>query len=401
MWVPAANVRGMATAPLLSAAELSRALLARQHLLERTEASVVDVVGHLVGLQAQNAWSPYLGLASRVAGFTHAQLGDALVDRTVARIAVMRGTIHLVTAADALLLPVLTAPLYARDLRTNAQYGPPLATVDVTQVTAAARALVEERPRVTTELGAALAERWPSVPPGALAHAARGTLPLVQVPPRGVWGRSGATTWTTAWSWLGSPAPDLSEPEALDGAMEDLLLRYLAAFGPASVADAQSWSGLTGLRAVADRLGDRVLRFVGEPAPGKVRPRELLDVPDGPRPDAATPAPVRFLPDYDNVLLGHADRTRLIADEHRRSLQSPNGVVPGTFLVDGRVGGSWRTERTRKGARSEGELATLVVRPFGALGRSAVRAVSDEAEHVVRFLADDAVEHAVRLEPPP
>lgn len=384
----------MVDGPVLTADELSRALLARQHLLARTSAPVHDVVDHLVGLQAQNAWSPYLALASRVDGFTHAQLGDALVGRSVARIAVMRGTIHLVTADDALLLPVLTAPIFSRDLLTNAQHGAPLRTVDVAEVTAAARALVEQEPRVTTALGALLAQRWPTVPPGALAHAARGTLPLVQVPPRGVWGRSGATTWTTAWHWLGASAPDLSDPDALAAALEDLLLRYLAAFGPASVADAQAWSGLTGLRAVADRLGDRVVRLVAEPSPGKVRPREMLDLPDAPRPPAETPAPVRFLADFDNVLLGHADRTRLISDERRRSFQSSNGVLPGTFLLDGRVGGTWRIDRTVRGR------ATIVVAPFEPLSRRAAGEVSAEAEGVVRFVADDSVDHDVRLDQP-
>ncbi|HWJ84144.1 MAG TPA: winged helix DNA-binding domain-containing protein [Cellulomonas sp.] len=385
----------MADGPVLTSAELSRALLARQHLLERTSTSFLDVVDHLVGLQAQNAWSPYLALASRVTGFTHAQLGDALVERSVARIAVMRGTIHLVTADDALLLPVLTSPIFTRDLVVNAQHGPPLRTVDVAEVTAAARALVEQEPRVTTALGALLAERWPHVPPGSLAHAARGSLPLVQVPPRGVWGRSGATTWTTAWAWLGRAAPDLSEPDALDAALEELLVRYLAAFGPATVADAQAWSGLTGLRRIADRLGDRVVHFVGEPSPGKVRPRELLDLPDAPRPPGGTPAPVRFLPDYDNVLIGHADRTRLISDERRRSLLSPNGVIPGTFLLDGRVGGTWRIERAPRDGR-----ATIVVVPFEPLTRAAARSVQSEAEVVVRFMADDAAEHAVRVGQP-
>ncbi|RHA39370.1 winged helix DNA-binding domain-containing protein [Cellulomonas rhizosphaerae] len=378
----------------LTADELSRALLARQYLLERTPAPFHDVASHLVGLQAQNAWSPYLALASRVRGFTHAQLGDALVGRSVARIAVMRGTIHLVTADDALLLPVLTAPIFTRDLLVNAQHGAPLRTVDVAQVTAAARALVDAEPRVTTALGALLAERWPDVPPGTLAYAARGTLPLVQVPPRGVWGRSGATTWTTAWHWLGSPAPDLSDPDAHAAALEDLVLRYLAAFGPASVADAQAWSGLTGLRAVADRLGDRVVRLVAEPSPGKVRPREMLDLPEAPRPPGDTPAPVRFLPDFDNVLLGHADRTRLISDERRRSLQSSNGVLPGTFLLDGRVGGTWRIDRSVRGR------ATIVVAPFAAMSRGAVDAVSAEAEGVVRFVADEAAEHHVRVDQP-
>ena len=228
---------------LLTRAHLNRVLLARQHLLERRAGSALEVVDHLVGLQAQNAWSPYVGLWSRVDGFRTDELAAAFWDRTVARIAVMRGTIHLVTADDALLLPGLVAPLYAKDLRVNAAHGAALRTLDVPAVTAAARELVEAEPRVTTELGRLLAERWPDVAPSTLAYAARGTLPLVQVPPRGVWGRSGATTWTTAWSWFGpartTAAPDLTDPAVLAAEQERLVRRYLAAFGPASVDDIQ------------------------------------------------------------------------------------------------------------------------------------------------------------------
>lgn len=392
----------MAEPPLLDRRALNRALLARQHLLERTDASAVDVVGHLVGMQAQNAWSPYVGLWSRVEGFTHADLGDALLDRRLARIAVMRGTIHLVDAADALLLPGLLAPLYARDLEVNTLHAAPLRTVDLAAVTALARELVEAEPRVSTALGKLLAERWPDVPPATLAHAARGTLPLVQVPPRGVWGRSGATTWTTATAWIGTDAaaaaPDLVDPDVLAVEQERLVLRYLAAFGPASVMDVQAWSGLTGLAAVVARLGDRVVRFTAEPSPGKVRPREVLDLPDAPRPPADVPAPVRFLPDLDNLLLSHADRTRVVADEHRRALQSPNGVVPGTVLVDGVVAATWRVERARvedAGTRRRRERATLVVEPFGTITARDRRDVEAEAERFVTFFADDAVAHEV------
>lgn len=392
----------MAEPPLLDRRALNRALLARQHLLERTDASAVDVVGHLVGMQAQNAWSPYVGLWSRVEGFTHADLGDALLDRRLARIAVMRGTIHLVDAADALLLPGLLAPLYARDLEVNTLHAAPLRTVDLAAVTALARELVEAEPRVSTALGKLLAERWPDVPPATLAHAARGTLPLVQVPPRGVWGRSGATTWTTATAWIGTDAaaaaPDLADPDVLAVEQERLVLRYLAAFGPASVMDVQAWSGLTGLAAVVARLGDRVVRFTAEPSPGKVRPREVLDLPDAPRPPADVPAPVRFLPDLDNLLLSHADRTRVVADEHRRALQSPNGVVPGTVLVDGVVAATWRVERARvedARTRRRRERATLVVEPFGTITARDRRDVEAEAERFVTFFADDAVAHEV------
>ena len=168
---------------------------------------------------------------------------------------------------------------------------------------------------MTTELGRLLAQRWPDVAPSTLAYAARGTLPLVQVPPRGVWGRSGATTWTTAWAWFGpertAAAPDLADPEVLAAEQERFVRRYLAAFGPASVADLQSWSGLTGMRSVVDRLD--LVRYRADPSPGGVREREVLDLPGATLPDPDVPAPVRFLPDYDNVLLGHADRTRIIS----------------------------------------------------------------------------------------
>ncbi|MEZ0449900.1 winged helix DNA-binding domain-containing protein [Cellulomonas sp. ICMP 17802] len=378
---------------LLSRAQLNRALLARQHLLARHDGPALDVVDHLVGLQAQNAWSPYVGLWSRVAGFRTDELADALWARSVARIAVMRGTIHLVTAADALLLPGLIAPLYAKDLLVNAAHAAGLRTLDVPELTAAARALVEAEPRVTTELGRLLAERWPDVAPSTLAYGARGTLPLVQVPPRGVWGRSGATTWTTAWTWFGpelsAAAPDLADPAVLAAEQERLVRRYLAAFGPASVADVQSWSGLTGLRAVTDRLD--LVRYRAEPSPGAVREREVLDLPGMPLPDPSVPAPVRFLADYDNVLLGHADRTRIMSPEHRAFLASPNGVVPATFLLDGRVAGTWDVPRDLS-ARGP---VTLTVRPFARPTAAQRDQLQAEAAGLAELMTGDAAEPRV------
>ncbi len=393
---------------LLTAGALNRALLARQHLLARADAPARDVVGHLVGLQAQNAWSPYVGLWSRVEGFGHDEIGDALVARSAARIAVMRGTIHLVTAPDALLLPALTAPLYERDLAVNQAHAAPLREVDLGQVTVAARALVEQQPLATTELGRRLAERWPHVPPGSLAYAARNTLPMVQVPPRGVWRRSGATTWTTAWSWL-DPAlvaatPDVRDPDARAAELGLLAARYFAAFGPATVADFQSWSGLRGLGDVVEDLVRRgaLVAFTAEPSPGKARARVLYDLPDAPRPAEDTPAPPRFLPDYDNVLLGHADRNRIVDDARRRSLQARNGVIPGTVLLDGRVGATWTVQRSPLApeGRRKRELATLVVKPFHLAGSATRLALADEAERFVRYLADDAAEHAVEVTAP-
>lgn len=384
------------TAPL-SVRRLGRATLARQLLLHRESRPAVEAVHDLVGLQAQNAWSPYVALWSRLAGFRHDELSSALEDRRLARIAVMRGTIHLVTAADAVLLPALTAPLFLRALATHGEHGAALRALDLPAVARDARELVEEQPRVTTDLGALLAQRWPGVSPGALAQAARGTLRLVQVPPRGLWGRSGATTWTTAEHWLpaaAQAAPDVSDPDVRAAQLDLLVLRYLAAFGPASTTDVQRWSGLTGLRASRDRLvGDgRVVTLTAAPGPGRARPYEVLDVPGGPLPDEDVPAPVRFLPDYDNLLLAHADRSRFVDEEHRRALSSPNGVVPGTVLVDGRVAATWSTATRRDGDR---RVATVTVSPLVALGGAARRELVAEAEAFVRFREDAADDHAV------
>jgi hypothetical protein len=391
-------------APLLTRAALNRALLARQHLLTRAQAPAVALVDHLVGLQAQLPRSPYTTLWSRLVGFRHDELSEPLLDRQVARIAVMRGTIHLVTAEDALVLPGLTAPLYERDLRQNAEHGAALRTLDLAELTAAARALVEAEPRPTTELGRLLAERWPDVAPRTLAYGARGTLPLVQVTPRGVWGRSGATTWTTTRAWFGDEraagAPDVSDPDVRAAELERLVLRYLAAFGPASVADVQTWSGLGGLREVVDRLRPRLVTFRAEPGPGSASGRELVDLPDAPRPAPETPAPVRFLADFDNLTLSHADRTRVVSEEHRRALATKNGMAPGTVLVDGRVAGTWAVTRERLdpgGVRARRELATLTVRPLVPVDAAARAELVAEAEALVRFVADDAAEHRVTL----
>lgn len=391
-------------APLLRRTDLNRALLARQHLLTRATTPAVAMVDHLVGLQAQLPRSPYTTLWSRLAGFRHDELSEALLDRRVARIAVMRGTLHLVTAADALLLPGLTAPLYERDLRQNVVHGTALRTLDLAELTEAARTLVEAEPRVTTELGRLLQERWPDVAAGSLAYGARGTLPLVQVTPRGVWGRSGATTWTTTRAWFGAEraagTPDVTDPDVRAAELERLVLRYLAAFGPASVADVQTWSGLAGLAEVVDRLRPQLVTFRAEPGPGSASGRELVDLPDAPRPDPQTPAPVRFLADFDNLTLAHADRTRVVSEEHRRALATKNGMAPGTVLVDGRVAGTWAVTRERLdpgGVRARRELATLTVRPLVPLDARTRAELVAEAETLVRFVADDAAEHRVTV----
>src|SRR5690606_2042269 len=213
----------------------------------------------------------------------------------------MRGTVHLVSARDCLPLRALVQPLFDRELRANTAFGRALRGVDLTAVAKAARAVVEERARPPRQVGAALAERWPDVPPAALAHAARGLLPLVQVPPRAVWGKSGQPLLTTAESWLG-------DPQRTELTVQGMVTRYLAAFGPASVRDVQTWSGLTGLGEVVDGMHPRLRVFAGEQG------GELFDLPDAPRPDPDVPAPVRYVAEFDDLVLSHADRTRVISD---------------------------------------------------------------------------------------
>lgn len=362
--------------PVLSQRALNRALLDRQLLLERSTLPVDAAVEHLVGLQAQSPWSPYHSLWARLDGFDPDRLGAMLVDRTVVRIVLMRSTVHLVTADDCLFLRPLLADFLARGLATS-PWRAGLDGTDLDTVAARGRALVEDEPLAFNELGQRLADDLGGGDPGALAQAVRAHVPLVQVPPRAVWGQAGQVVVTSAEHWLGRPLDT-------GATLEQMMLRYLRAFGPASVMDVQAWCGLTRLGEVADRLGDRVRRFRNEAG------RELLDLPDGPRPDEDVPAPVRFLPDYDNVLRSHADRTRIVDDAARVRLWRANGVVPGAVLLDGVVAATWWIEQAAG-------TAALHVRPFARLSAAERRAVDAEGADLVRYAAPRADAHDVRI----
>ena len=280
----------------------------------------------------------------------------------------MRSTIHLVTARDCLALRPVVQPALDRDLFGNHTHGPPIKGMGIEALVAAGRALLEERPRTGKELGALLAERWPGRPPASLAYAVRNLVPLIQVPPRGVWGKSGPAAHTTAETWLGRPLDPDRSPDGM-------VTRYLAAFGPATVKDAQAWSGLTRLREVFERLRPDLRTFRDE------RGGELFDLPDAPRPDPDTPAPPRFLPEFDNALLSHADRTRIIGDEYRKRISARLGMVPGAVLVDGFVRGTWKGRRTCK-------KATVEIEPFEPLPNGDRDALAEEAEKLVHFVAE-------------
>jgi len=346
---------------VLSWRALGRATLARQLLLERSSMTAQDAIEHLVGLQGQAPHAPYVGLWTRLKTFNPNDVSTMLSDRAAVRIALMRGTVHLVTAGDALGLRPLTQPIYDRDLRTNSTHAGPLAGLDFAAVATVARELVDGSPRSIAALGALLQERWPDRPAASLVHAARGLLPLVQVPPRGLWGRSGQPVLTTLDSWAGAPLSPMDPGR--------MVLRYLGAFGPASVADVQTWSGLTGLDPVVRALP--LVQFRDEAG------RELFDLPGAPRPGSDVPAPVRFLADFDNLLVSHADRTRVIADEHRAHMARHRLVR--AFLVDGVVAGTWTVEKRR-----------LAIRPFAPLAEPDRAEVIAEGLRLLAFVSPGA-----------
>jgi Winged helix DNA-binding domain len=368
---------------VLSVRQVNRATLARQLLLARDDRPILDAVRHLVGLQAQVPSNPYLALWSRLAGFVPDDLGQLLLDRKVARTTVMRATIHLVTADDVLVLRPLMQPVLDAELGRHRDYAPALRNVDLDAVLAFARPLLAERPYNGTQMRAALAERFPDHDAAALAYACRCRLALVQVPPRGLWRRSGQAAVTTAEAWLGAPL-------ATDPSIDDVVLRYLGAFGPATTGDIATWSRLTGLGEVVERLRPGLRPFRDE------RGRELFDLPDAPRPDPDTPAPPRFLPEYDNAVLSHADRSRLVSEEHRGWLFDTPGPVHGSVLHDGFLGGTWSIDRT-------GEATVLVVRPVVRLSKRASAALQAEGRRVLRFLEPEtpAANLDVRVGPQP
>jgi hypothetical protein len=369
-------------AEILPTRALNRATLERQMLLRRRPVSILDAVDHLVGLQAQVPLNPYTALWSRLDPFDPGELGRLVEERAVVRIIVMRATIHLVTADDCLLLRPLAQPVVDGELARHPELAPALRGVDTGAVVAFARPLLAE-PCTLGELRAAMTGRFPEHDGAALAQACRNLLALVQVPPRGVWGRTGQVRYATAEAWLGRPL--VAEPS-----IDDVVLRYLAAFGPATVADVSAWSRLTGMREVVDRLRPRLRPFRDE------RGRELVDLPDAPRPDPDTPAPVRFLPEYDNALLSHADRTRFVDPDPRARLAADGRRVEGTVLVDGRVGGTWRIERASRKRSPAALVVDLVARD--RLPAAVRDEVESEGRALLTLVAAPAEIHDVRLQ---
>ncbi|WP_223750613.1 MULTISPECIES: winged helix DNA-binding domain-containing protein [unclassified Myxococcus] len=367
-----------ALTPVLTKRELNRALLARQFLLRRTRESVPHVLEHLVGLQAQAGNAPYLGLWTRMEDFQLEDLTRRYEQREVVRATLLRSTQHLVTARDYQSLRPALQPVLDRMFNHSA-YPRELAGLDMDALLAEGRRLLSREPLSSVELGRRLQARWPERDAQSLAFVVRVAESLVTVPPFGTWGVGGEVTFTPSASWLGAPL----EPAL---ALESLVRRYLGAFGPASVKDMQHWSGFVRLGEVFERMRSELRVFRDEQGV------ELFDLPDAPRPDGDSPVPVRFVPEFDNLLLSHSDRARVISEPHRKRVFTVNGIIRPTVLVDGFVRGMWKLkwEKTR---------VTLHVSPFARLSREDREALTEEGLRLLSFAAAEASEHEVRFAP--
>ncbi|MGH8793913.1 MAG: winged helix DNA-binding domain-containing protein [Stackebrandtia sp.] len=353
---------------------LNRALLRRQWLDAPVDAAPLAAIDHLAGLQAQLGDPPYYQLWSRLRGFRPADLSALLLNREAVRIAAMRGTVHLVSAADCGPLRRLVQPYQERALNSS-DHGKKLVGVDYDALAAEARRVLADGPLGNDELGMRLTKRWPDHEAVHLAYGARCLLPLIQIPPRGVWDEGGALTYALAEQWLGEQADAAAEPEST-------VVRYLKAFGPASVDDYQKWSGVTRQRAVFARLRPRLVVYSDDEG------KELFDVPDAALPDPDQPIAPRLVGPFDNLVLSHADRSRIIDDRGLAYLRTPNGQFPGMFLLDGFVAGLWRIDRTRK-------VATVAFEPFEPISKNDESCLEAEGRRLLGDMAPQSRQHRV------
>ncbi|GAB4510865.1 MAG: winged helix DNA-binding domain-containing protein [Anaerolineae bacterium] len=351
----------------LTRRQLNRALLARQMFLHREDCTPLEAVQRLFGLQAQLPNPPYIGLWVRLQNIQRDDLTHLMETRQVVRAALMRSTLHLMTAEDYLRFRMTLQP--ALDRALNAFFGKRARDLDLPAVVAAAQSFVSEAPRSTGEVKARMLELMPGQDGEALAYAVRNNIPQVQVPPGGVWGSGSAGAYIASGAWIGEVDPN-------DNARE-MFRRYLMAFGPASVMDFQAWSGLTKLKDVLESMRAELRVYRSESG------KELFDVPEATLPPEDTPVPVCFVPEYDNLIISHADRSHIIADEDRPKVFLSAARVLGTILVDGFVAGTWKTEIKKKSI-------TLRITPFDALAAEDETALAEEGERLARFILPDA-----------
>jgi hypothetical protein len=377
--------RRVIAGPVLGRRALNRAILERQFLLRRVPLSVGSAIEHLVAMQAQVPRDPYVALWSRLEGFDPDALSRLIETRRVVRAtSMLRTTIHLMTADDWLALRPVLQTVSERGFLSGSPFGRRLAGLPIDLIVATGRAMLDEQPRSISALAGLLHERWPEGDPSSLSYAVRYLVPLVQIPPRGLWKRSGQPILATPESWLGRSVGTDTAPDAM-------LLRYLAAFGPATVQDMQTWCWLTRLGPIVERLRPELRTFRDENG------RELFDLPDAPLPDPETPAPPRFLPTYDNIALSHKDRTRIYGDLGNWTVAGDalNRVFAGgSLLVDGFVLGGWHLER-------DGKTTSLLITPLRPLESSDRPAVLDEGARLLDLLTGESPDVDIRFEAMP
>ena len=362
---------------ILNLRELNRATLARQMLLKRESLPVLAAVERLVGMQAQLAVSPYVGLWTRLRDFKREDLARAIEERKIVKATLMRATLHLCTADDYLrfrttLQPMLTG---ARETIVKQRGG----EFDSKQLLAEARRYIGEEPRTFAEISDWVVKLMPGHDVGALRYTVRTNIPLVQTPIGTGWSYPAKPQFTLAESWIGRPI-------VREDNLPELVRHYLAAFGPAAVTDAQTWLGIK-LKEPFEKVRPELKTYRDE---GR---RELFDLPHLSLPAEAIPAPVRFLPEYDNLLLSHNDRRRVVADEHRSKVYLPGLRVAATILVDGFVRGTWKIEKIKN-------AATLAIEPLAKLTLPERKALSEEGERLLRFVEATAKSFSVRIGSP-
>jgi hypothetical protein len=334
-------------------------------LLTRVNLPVLDAIERLVGIQAQDPNAPYFSLWTRLEGFRPEDLSNLIQDKKVVRLSLMRSTIHLVSSQDGMSLRPLVQSVHESLLKNS--FGKNLIGLDVQAVVKAGRSLIETNPLTFSELGKQLNTQWPDVDSATLAAVIRTFVPLVQLPPRGLWGKSGQAVHTSSEAWLGNlPFLNLT--------MNDMILRYLAVFGPATIQDIQVWSGLTKLREKVEQLRPQLIIFHDDQG------NELFDIPDVPRPDQNIPSPPRFFGGFDNILLSYADRRRIIEDEYRNKVFTKNGIIKSTILIDGFVSGIWKVQKEKGSVR-------LMIELFKKLPNEEHNALTKEGDRLLDFIA--------------
>ncbi|MFB7947999.1 winged helix DNA-binding domain-containing protein [Kitasatospora phosalacinea] len=347
---------------VLSVRTLNRTLLERQFLTERTGLGALEVVERLVALQGQEPNWPYLGLWARIAGFRREELAELLADGRVVRSASLRSTQHLSGGADFGQWRPLLQPVLDRTSRAR-YFAPATDGLDLDELAATGRELLAGRALSRQTLATELAARYPGRDGKLLAGAVQLRVPVLQGPDSAAWG---------GWGTRVNTSLALAEQRPGELSAGAAVLRYLAAFGPAGVKDFQAWSGLTRTRPVFEELRPRLRAYRDG------RGTELFDLPDAAPADPELPVPVRFLPAYDNLLLGHADRTRVLADPDRPRVMPGSARVLPTFLLDGFVAGTWAVRGPE-----------LLVSPFRPLPDAAAGEVAAEAGRLAAFLGPD------------